>query len=129
MSKILTGAYPLNTVFANACTVSNYDYGNLVSQYTIYGVQTPDDCYAINSSSSTTSTEGSPIYNTSNITLPSDGVVLSSSAQAFPGAGTILMNGSNHQQMRNDENTKTVLNTIYNGTNITLDQWFITSPR
>jgi hypothetical protein len=37
---------------------------------------------------------------------PSDGVVLTESAMAFPGAQAEEMPGSNHQQMRNDSNTK-----------------------
>jgi hypothetical protein len=47
---------------------------------------------------------------------PTDGVVLAESAAAFPMA-TIgqEMKKSNHQQMRNDENTKAALNGVFDG--------------
>jgi Predicted acetyltransferases and hydrolases with the alpha/beta hydrolase fold len=40
------------------------------------------------------------------ISKPSDGVALAESAMAYPGAQTENLPGSNHQQMRNDSNTK-----------------------
>ena len=53
-------------------------------------------------------------YNT--VPNPSDGIVLQESAQNFPGAAfTREMIGSNHQQMRNDSNTKKRLNELWEG--------------
>ena len=49
------------------------------------------------------------------IDVPSDGLVLASSASGYPGAAKKEMIGSNHQQMRNDTNTKNRLNELYNG--------------
>ncbi len=47
---------------------------------------------------------------------PSDGIILQESAQNFPGAiFNWKMLGSNHQQMRNDSNTKTALNMLFRG--------------
>jgi len=60
---------------------------------------------------------------------PSDGVVLAESASAFPGLkskNVIFMKSSNHGQMKNDENTKTGLNTLYDGF---LGRNFKTEPR
>ena len=46
----------------------------------------------------------------------SDGIVLTSSALKFPGCTyNILMQGSNHNQMKNDANTKTALNSLFSG--------------
>jgi hypothetical protein len=56
----------------------------------------------------------------------SDGVVTASSQQAFPGAATIQMIGTNHQQMRNHSQTRIVLNAAYNGA---LDPYFITPTK
>ncbi|MFZ1454530.1 MAG: hypothetical protein WAT46_00705 [Saprospiraceae bacterium] len=43
----------------------------------------------------------------------SDGIVTETSAKAFPGAYHMRMDGSNHQQMRNDSRTKDVLLQAY----------------
>ena len=55
------------------------------------------------------------IYSTSFPTAPSDAFITVASASAFPGAATIAMPGSNHFQMRNDSNTRDVLNAVYDG--------------
>ena len=48
---------------------------------------------------------------------PSDGVVLESSAKNYPGAAkAVKMDGSNHQQMRNDINARDRLNELWGGT-------------
>ena len=47
--------------------------------------------------------------------LPSDGVVLAESAGAYPGAISRIMLKSNHQQMRNDSNTKACLFELLEG--------------
>ncbi|MEO7175884.1 MAG: hypothetical protein ABIV51_08425 [Saprospiraceae bacterium] len=47
---------------------------------------------------------------------PNDGVVTNESSFQFPGVNaTVKMDKSNHMQMRNDGNTKTVLLTLYEG--------------
>jgi hypothetical protein len=112
--KTLIGGNVTNYGFNGECTLSYYDYGNLVGQGTTY-TNTPEECYDISYGSATSSTEGSPVYNSYNVAVPSDALVTEESQKAFPGATTILMNKSNHQQMRNDSNTKDVLNRIYNG--------------
>lgn len=45
----------------------------------------------------------------------SDGVVLANSAMDYEGAEKVKMQGSNHQQMRNDENTKVGLFRLWEG--------------
>lgn len=58
---------------------------------------------------------------------PSDGVVLAESAGNFPGAAqNVKMPGSNHQQMRNDENLKKGLLKLFSGS---LEPFFETEPR
>jgi len=56
-----------------------------------------------------------PVFSTNRIEHESDGVVLAKSAMAYPGAKAVPMDGSNHQQMRNDENTKKRLFELWNG--------------
>ena len=46
---------------------------------------------------------------------PSDGVALAESAMAYPGAQAAELPGSNHQQMRNDSNTKVKLLALFAG--------------
>jgi pimeloyl-ACP methyl ester carboxylesterase len=62
-----------------------------------------------------------------------DGAVLANSAMNFPGDlyEKQKMDKSNHQQMRNDKNTKTMLNRLFDGYpsangGYRLDPWFIT---
>lgn len=60
---------------------------------------------------------------------PSDGVVLQSSAVAYPGADVGPDNeltGSNHMQMRNDENLETKLGELFLGAH---GRFFITDER
>lgn len=45
----------------------------------------------------------------------SDGVVIMESATDYYDAKPVLMDGSNHQQMRNDENTLRRLNELWGG--------------
>lgn len=57
---------------------------------------------------------------------PSDGVVLAESASAYPGALTDEMPKSNHQQMRNDSNTKIKMLKVLEGG---FGDYFITDTR
>lgn len=64
-------------------------------------------------------------------TKPADGIVLAESAGAYPiGNGQYapseVMKGSNHQQMRNDRNTREKLFSVFEGTK---DGWFKTLPK
>ncbi len=65
--------------------------------------------------------EGSSCRTVENVVLgtpnryPSDGVVLAKSAMDYPGAKAVQMRGSNHLQMRNDENTRVGLNQLWDG--------------
>ena len=64
-----------------------------------------------------------PVYTTRVITnvfyKESDGIVLAESASAFPGTintkNNIKLSGSNHEQIKNDKNTKLALTKLYNG--------------
>jgi hypothetical protein len=61
------------------------------------------------------------------ITKESDGIVLRESAENFPGAASVgRMEGSNHQQMRNDTNTRDRLNELWDGQR---GSFFYTLPR
>jgi len=62
----------------------------------------------------------------SQIHKKNDGVVLEESAGNYPGASTVYkLPGSNHQQMRNDPNTKDALLKLFNGE---FDPYFQTDP-
>jgi hypothetical protein len=127
--KVLIGSTPTGYTFANSCKVSVYSYGSLVYEYNVNNISNPDICASYRVINESNETYCTPNYTyTTPVPIPSDGLVIATSAQAFPVAGTILMNGSNHQQMRNDSNTKNVLNTIYDG-NVLNQEWFATSPR
>ncbi|MBP7272773.1 MAG: hypothetical protein KA974_02975 [Saprospiraceae bacterium] len=64
---------------------------------------------------------------------PSDGVVLAESAMNFPGLASPnharVLQGSNHQQMRNDQNTKIALLQIFDNMNELTPDFFIVEPR
>lgn len=60
---------------------------------------------------------------------PNDGLVLAESAGLYPhAAATILMPGTNHQQMRNSSVTREVLKRIFNG-QVPNGAFFITAPQ
>lgn len=72
-----------------------------------------------------------PIYITrivKNVTYKeSDGIVLAESASAFTGSPFVRpLFGSNHEQMKNDENTRKALLDVYNGQR---GSYFFTPPR
>lgn len=56
-----------------------------------------------------------PEVSINKVEKPSDGIVLAESAGDYPGAKPVLLQGSNHQQMRNDRNTKNELNKLWEG--------------
>ena len=118
--RVITGALETITtqIQVPECNCSAYDYdGNEVSSWTAFGDANgcPTDlgwltsCY-LNGNIVTTN-EFTTVEN------PGDGIVLRESAMNFPGAQAIaVMQGSNHQQMRNDTNTKNRLNELWGGT-------------
>jgi pimeloyl-ACP methyl ester carboxylesterase len=127
--EVLIGArtYFHTPTFQNQCLIKSYNYGDLIQEYTT-SANSPAECanYQYNSGSSWTDAEPVYSYSYSSTVVPSDGVAISSSQQAFPGAITTLMQGSNHQQMRNDSRLKVVLNLAYNGQ---LHPYFLTDPK
>jgi pimeloyl-ACP methyl ester carboxylesterase len=123
--KAAMGATEAVGTFSTAyeCDCASYD-GNGNAGISWSGVSsTPQECYNQGSydpgsGAYTNCSLGSPttIVNWSLVNNESDGIVLASSASGYPGAKTKEMIGSNHQQMRNDSNTKDRLNELYNGT-------------
>ncbi|MBL7775713.1 MAG: hypothetical protein JNK89_06895 [Saprospiraceae bacterium] len=71
-------------------------------------------------------TSNGTIYVTQWTEKENDGVVLAESAGGFPGAPAHALPGSNHQQMRNDSNTKARMNEVLNGAH---SNYFLTEPR
>jgi pimeloyl-ACP methyl ester carboxylesterase len=123
--KAAMGAAEIVGTFSTAyeCDCASYD-GNGNAGNSWNGVSsTPQECYNQGSydpgsGAYTNCYLGSPttIVTYTNVNNDSDGIVLASSAMGYPGAETKEMIGSNHQQMRNDSNTKARLNELYNGT-------------
>ncbi|NJO92709.1 MAG: hypothetical protein HC831_29880 [Chloroflexia bacterium] len=132
----LIGAYStpatVETLFYEcSCQTNDYE-GNVISTFTEY-TDVQGGCGAIYSGSLTTGcsdTNADPIVSyipiEPQVEVDSDGVVVAESARGFPGAQTAIMDGSNHQQMRNDDNTKKRLTELYNGL---YGPYFITRPR
>lgn len=124
--RLLTGALSYQSVTTTLfdCQCAEYDYyGNIVSFWENY-VSDPAtqcqmytnpwgnwvDCWANGNTYSYT--------DYIQVNKPSDGVVLAESASDFPGClpqNKKEMIGSNHQQMRNDSNTKLRLNELFLG--------------
>ena len=110
-----------STVYECDCT--SYDgNGNQQFSWPDGLASTPQECYSQGyydqgTGAYTNCYLGTPTTVTtfSLVDVPSDGLVLASSASGYPGAAKKEMIGSNHQQMRNDSNTKDRLNELYNG--------------
>ncbi len=109
------------------CFCTQYDYdGNEVNSFATE-VTSPQECY--NTGNMLT---GCSLGNTTTVTTyqaitkPSDGLVLEESASDFQGAPKKEMVKSNHQQMRNDSNTKDRLTELYDGR---YGSYFFTAPR
>lgn len=122
--KAAVGAAEVVGTFSTAyeCDCASYD-GNGNQGNSWSGVaSTPEECYSQGSydqgsGAYTNCYLGTPttIVTYSVVDVPSDGLVQASSASGYPGAATKEMIGSNHQQMRNDSNTKDRLNELYYG--------------
>jgi pimeloyl-ACP methyl ester carboxylesterase len=111
--KTFIGANKTIATFTGSCTVRNRYDG---SDYYTVNASNANSCYSYSS----TNYDAQPDYSYQAVNLPNDGIVLAESAMAFPGTtpgiSRILMPGSNHQQMRNDRNTKAVLLKAFTGT-------------
>ncbi len=126
--KTIIGAntYTPTGVTVYECDCSDYDYNGIAINSWSTSVTDPNDCVGNNWMQSCNLTGNNYQEMIAN-SLPSDGVVLVQSASNFPGCiYTKEMIGSNHQQMRNDSNTKDRLNELYDGQYGT---YFYTSPR
>lgn len=109
------------------CNCESVDYyGNTVYQWTEYS-DSPN-CPNYGAWSGCSFTGNTDVQTTFiPITKESDGIVLRESAENFPGAASVgRMEGSNHQQMRNDSNTKQKLLELWGGSH---GNFFITGTR
>lgn len=106
--KAITGAYSTQWVNTYQCACNGYTFPTSIPSC-------PTGCVL--------SSAGSLIQVTEK---PSDGVVLAESASAYPGALTDEMPKSNHQQMRNDSNTKIKMLKVLEGG---FGDYFITDTR
>ena len=130
--NLLTGAKSYDPVTVNTynCNCVTVDYnGHVISQWS---QQTTDlaDC-ASGGGNGNFKYCSSTIIGTSTSYIAtnhdSDGIVVKESAINYPGVqttNTAVMQGSNHQQMRNDSNTKARLNELFGGTRF--DNYFAT---
>ncbi len=116
--NLLTGAKSFQPVTTTTntyncnCVIVDYN-GNVISQWS---QQTTNlaDCAGSGGNGTFKSCSSSVINSTTSTTYlevnkPSDGIVLQESAMNYPGISlqnTAVMQGSNHQQMRNDSNTQ-----------------------
>ncbi len=106
------------------CTGANFSYLNIAS-----------------SNYSRTVVSALPIYNYIYVYKLSDGVVTTDSQKGYPGHSYTpqLMKGSNHMQMKNDENTRIALDNLFKGranfnpltqtTTFEISPFFITAER
>ena len=131
--RLLTGALTYQQVSTTQyeCYCDEYDYnGNLISSW-INFVVNPADCQSIPSIPIYCNLTGNTYQYTDYIQVskPSDGIVTAESASDFPGClpqNKKEMIGSNHQQMRNDRNTKERLKELFRGD---YGSYFITNAR
>ncbi len=128
--KNLIGAYKNITeptlLYECFCQENDYD-GNVTSEYYTYA----ENCAALGNgmTGGCNETSADPIVSevlVGVVELDSDALVTVESQIAFPGADIRKMDGSNHQQMRNDSNTKAALNALYDGD---IQQYFFTSKK
>ena len=100
------------------CSCTNYDdSGNEINSWS-GDVINPQDCYSQSPSSGYTNCylgNATTVTNYQVVVKPSDGLVLEESASDFQGAPKKEMVKSNHQQMRNDSNTRDRLDELYSG--------------
>lgn len=101
--------------FTAQCKVESIEYGNITRTRHEYSA-TPEGCDQYSFVQGCCFEDLSqPVFNINTVTEASDGFIPVSSQIAFPGATTLQMPNSNHEQMKNDSNTKIVLRQIYQG--------------
>jgi pimeloyl-ACP methyl ester carboxylesterase len=114
--KYLIGALELQTFevphLTCVCDIVDYD-GNTIYEYE-YAADSPADCQSSGPHNGCTA-EILPIILYNLIERDNDGIVVAESAQGFSGARIAQMLHSNHQQMRNDSNTKAKLVDVFEG--------------
>ena len=125
--RLITGAksYSSLTTTGYECNCDEYDYdGQVILNSWTTEVTDPNDCRGNTWLQSCNLGNQTSVTTWSENNNPSDGVVLKESAENFPGCQfTAAMPGSNHQQMRNDSNTRERLKELFNGS---YDSYFIT---
>lgn len=122
-------SYELNDMWKGIIGTYNYQVNGYGCQYwvdettlEVMPVSDPNDCLAF----------GEDLFGileySQSTADESDGIVLKSSAEAFPGVNYLpqKMDGSNHFQMRNDENTEDAMRGIFEGGYL---WWFWTPKR
>lgn len=99
--------------------------GQTISEWH-YPVGSPADCPQSNDWWQWCNASEYPVYYTVFQEKENDGVVIAESAAGFPGAPAHRLAASNHQQMRNDVNTKQRMLEVFAGTH---GDYFVTAPR
>ena len=123
--KIIIGAKRFDEVISNGyeCECQDYDYdGNAYGGSFTTVVENINDCQGNGWLQSCSPTGNMTTFTTYvPVDEASDGIVVESSAKNFPQGANILptptreMTGSNHQQMRNDNNTRNSLFELFEG--------------
>ena len=123
--KVIIGAKRFDEVTSNGyeCECQDYDYdGNAYGGSFTTVVENINDCQGNGWLQSCSPTGNMTTFTTYvPVDEASDGIVVESSAKNFPQGANILptpskeMTGSNHQQMRNDGNTKARLLELFRG--------------
>ena len=128
--RTITGALEVTetpiSVYECNCTSYDYDGNQVGGDWIELGDENGCPSYGwLTGCTPTGNFVSSVRYNT--VPNASDGIVLAESAKNFPGAvHKIEMMGSNHQQMRNDSNTRDRLNELWRGD---YGSYFITAIR
>lgn len=116
------------------CRIKKSD-GTVVTDWHLSGfaTQNPDECQTapLGIGGLIEECAWRPLLETVYVEKPSDGVVLAESASMYPdglggGAKAVLLPGSSHMQMRNDANTKTALQDLFDGMH---GPWFFTDKK
>lgn len=107
------------------CQCQTTDYEGKVTYSTWYA-NDPSECPVSSSTYESCGPITTTLVNTQTVTLPNDGAVIAESAAGFSGAVQVRMKDSNHQQMRNDKNTKDVLLNLFDGN---YGKYFITETQ
>ncbi len=121
--EVLIGAKEVQNVYQGSCTCIIRTPEGYLDGVT-YSESDPSNC--VNYESLPDHEECYPMYGLETINHESDGVVIEESAKAFPGATQVKLIGSNHQQMRNDNNTKIALYDLFEGHH---GSYFDTDPK